>query len=196
MMNRESERVLQLSADGDGVDFIRHWNEHRAWRFNYRILPSAAGSSKRDFGRTPYDPNHPHDFLTLGDAIHACSPDGAWISWSVLEIHPDYREQLWQLREDTIEMARDGDRKMARQQDSQWAKACGHPGTKLHPGPTGQLRESSITPGSVLDMILGASLAVIEQVRNVPMSDEEAGEFEAKLIRSLEQRKADRLGTS
>ena len=95
MTNRESEHVLELSADGGGVDFIRHWNEHRAWRFMYKNLSPGAGSSDRDQGRTPHDPDHPHDFLTLGDAIHAFSPDGAWVAWSALDVHPDYREQVW-----------------------------------------------------------------------------------------------------
>jgi hypothetical protein len=183
MPHRESERVLQLSADAGGVDFFRHWNEHRAWRFTYKNSSHMIDSPELVHGRATPDP--PYDFLTLSEAIHALSPDGEWVSWSVLDVHPEYKQQIWQLRKQTIETAAEGRWKFARKQDSQWAHACGQP----LPGRSEQLSGPAIHPGSTLDTILGASIAVIEHLRKVPMSPDEIREFETTMIRVLEKRK-------
>ena len=192
MAKRESERVLQLATDGGKVEVIRYWNEHRAWRFNYKTVSGSATSSSLDYGRDPQDPDHPHDFLTLGDAIHAFSPDGDWVSWSVPEVHPDYRQQVWELREQVLETADEGCQKFARQHDSQWTQACGERLAKNRHEMSEQHHEHVILPGSTLDSILGASLAVIEHLRKAPLSAEEISEFERTMIRVLEKRKAER----
>ncbi len=187
MPRTESEPVLQLSADGGGVELLRHWNEHRAWRFTCRNLSRGADTSDLGHGRTALDPHQ--DFMTLSDAIHAISPDGEWISWSVLEVHPDYKQQVWQLRQQTIETADESRCRFARKQDSQWAEACSQPLQKILSVKSEQLSGTAILPGSTLDSILGASIAVIEHLRKVPMSPDEIREFETTMIRVLEKRR-------
>ena len=196
MTNDQSERVLTLTDVEGSVELIRHWNEHRAWRFIYKIQGRGVTNPALDFGRASQDPDHPHDFLTLGDAIHACSPGGEWVSWSVLDVHPDYRLQVWEVREQVIETADEGRQKIARRHDSQWSKACGRPLSRNHIENSEQLSENPIAPGSALDLILGASIAVIEHLHKAPMSAEEISEFETAMIRVIQKRNADRLGHS
>jgi hypothetical protein len=193
MPNRELESVLQLSADGSRVELFRHWNEHRAWRFTYGNRSRGLDGSDLNHGRTAPDPVTHRDFLTLGDAIHTLSPDGEWVSWSVLEVHPDYKQQVWQLREQILKSADEGRRRAARKQDSQWAEACGQRISGIRPGKTEQLSQTAIPPETTHDLILGASIAIIEHLRKVPMSAEEIREFEATMSRVLERRKTERL---
>lgn len=136
MPNLEPELLLCLLAEGGGVEILRWPEADGSWRFSYRSM-GCSGFDRSDFfedeesvvGPTVPEPpvrTLPANFSTVEEAIVNCSSDGSWVRWSVFEIHPDYIQNIWQLRERTIESAEESRARNARSVDGEWADACGY----------------------------------------------------------------------
>ncbi len=125
MPNQKPERILRLATEGGGVDFFRHQASDGAWRFTIEALGGGFDRSDFDEDWTPSPPTPPKFFMTIEDAIWCESSDGYWVCWQVLEIHPDFKQHVWQLRERIIESSEDQQAIHARERDYAWAEACG-----------------------------------------------------------------------
>lgn len=191
MPSPEPECVFRMGVEGGGVDFFRQWNFDGAWRFTFK--GSSGGIEIDDDWKTwsSTDTETPGVYMTLDDAIAGFSSDGDWVHWSVINVHPDYKEYVWQLRERTIESANGQSAKRARKRDHVWAKKCGQRVPKSVLKTTAKPMPIVVRPGGTLDQILGTSIAVMEHLRKEPLSEEEVSEFEATMIRVLETRRSE-----
>ena len=191
MPSENPESILKMGVEGGGVEFFREWNSDGAWRFTFK--GSSMGFDLDEEWRS-FDSNDrigPGFYVTLNDAIAGFSTDGDWVHWSPIKVHPDYKELVWQLRVSTLSSLGDVRPDRRGYQDRRWARICGQRVSTERPNSD---RPSSIIvrPGGTLDWILGASIAVFEHLRKVPMSTEEVAEFEATMIRVLEKRQNER----
>ncbi len=182
---------LRLGVEGGSADFFRQWNADGAWRFTYR--GSSIGLDLDEEEETWDSANFtpPGVFMTLDDAVAGFSSDGDWVHWHVSKVHPDYKEHVWLLRERTIKSFDERQAANARRRDDRWARICGR---RLQNRPERRSKETNrivVRPSGTLEAVLVSAVAILEHLRNEPMSSEEIKTFEARMVSLLETRRAE-----
>jgi hypothetical protein len=186
------ELILELGAEGGGVDFFRQLGGDGLWRFAFKCL--GGGFDESDFSEdwTQAVPKPSEVYLTIDDAIGKFSTNGNWILWTPTEVHADFKRHVWKLREKTIKACDERTAGFARARDHVWARKCDQKTPASALKKAGKPRPIIVRPGGTLDMVLGVSIAIFEHLRKEPMSTEETAEFEATVIKVLEMRQNER----
>jgi hypothetical protein len=192
MSENRPELILHMGVEGGGVSVTRRLGSDGAWRFDYHGSSMLIDPDEEWIGFNSVNSKQPNGYVTLEDAIAGFSSHGDWVRWSPIEVHADYKDHVWKLRERIIASRNDSERTGRPYLEKRWARACGKRFPLDRPNPAVDTAGIVVRPGGPLDLILGASIAVLEHLRKEPMSVAEVAEFEASMISVLERRKADR----
>lgn len=105
MPEKQPESILLLAAEGGGFHFFRQQQSDGTSSFSVKTYGCGfdVADCEQEFANSPSNAAIAESFATLEEAVQSSFPNGVWVLFQLLEIHPDVEEAMWRLRERTIQ---------------------------------------------------------------------------------------------
>jgi hypothetical protein len=109
MVQLRSQRILHLAVEG-GAAYIRGKKAtDGTWFFFYRTCSGGFDLSESGNELVPATCNQSKTFASVAEALEALANGTEWVLYSPTEVHPDFREEIWNLRQECLSRSESSD---------------------------------------------------------------------------------------
>ena len=116
----EKEKVLEIGVEGGGATIYRTPLEAGGWQFHVEgtsmYLDENDDEGWRSWTREPVQ--------TIREALLAVAEDGSWVFFYPISVHPECRNSVWELVQETASKLPVERRRMWEGQSRNWQRLC------------------------------------------------------------------------
>lgn len=124
MPRMKSNLILSLGVEGGGADFYRKDSKAGDGKYAVELLISGFTLSDFEGDATPAKGRRIRVFATLEEALNDVSKNGEWAYYYPISIHPDYCDELWNLRMKILAEFKPFSGLCMDRREAQWVHVC------------------------------------------------------------------------
>ena len=97
-----SELILNLGVEGGAADIRREKASDGTWVFFCKTFSGGFDLSEFESAETPRKRLESKTFARLEGALEAFAGGAEWVFYFPTKVHPDFRDEVWELREQSL----------------------------------------------------------------------------------------------
>lgn len=116
----EKEKVLEIGVEGGGATIFRTPLDAGGWLFHVEgtsmCLDENDDEDWRSWTSEPVQ--------TIREALRSVAADGSWVFFHPISVHPEYRNTVWELAQETVTNLPEERRRMWKDRSRNWQRLC------------------------------------------------------------------------
>jgi hypothetical protein len=116
----EKEKVLEIGVEGGGATIFRTPLRTGGWQFHVEgtsmFLDENDDEDWRSWTSEPVN--------TIQEAMQSVARDGSWVLFHPISVHPEYRNTVWELVQETEGKLPEERRRKCKNRSENWQHLC------------------------------------------------------------------------